>query len=619
MKNIVAGTAGHIDHGKTALVRALTGMDTDRLKEEKQRGISIDLGFAHLKIAETLQLGLIDVPGHERVIKNMLAGVGGIDLVLFVIAADESIKPQTREHFDICLLLGIRKGIVVLTKADLVDSDLLELVRLEVDEFVRGSFLENAPVVAVSATKGAGIDELRREIAKLAGEIAEKDSSRYFRLPVDRAFAMRGFGAVVTGTLVSGRVHVEQEVELLPSGRRVRVRGIQVHGAGVSEASAGQRTALNLSGIDTSELARGMTLAEIGRFRATAQIDCTFQLLASAKPLKHRAPVHFHAGTAEVEAEFRRLKGTEALAPGMRDYIRLVLKQPLVLAPGDRFIVRMFSPVVTIGGGVVLDISPPRRDTPERLRILESSSASEKIALLAGESRYGLGMAELVERTGLLEPEIQRGASAANVIALSSPQFWVLDAQWAAKQMESVHEQLKQFHRRNPLLSGVSKEELRSKLLPGAPAWLLDALLGRAKTIVSDGETLRLSSHKIAFREDEATAAQKMEAAFRDAGLAAPSLNEVLAKSGIEPARARTLLQLLLKDKRLVRISDELVFHSSAMQSLRGMLLQKKGQRFAVPEFKDWTGVSRKYAIPLLEFLDRERVTKREGDSRVVL
>jgi selenocysteine-specific elongation factor len=619
MKNIVAGTAGHIDHGKTALVRALTGIDTDRLKEEKQRGISIDLGFAHLQLSDGLRLALIDVPGHERFIKNMLAGVGGIDLVLFVIAADESIKPQTREHFDICLLLGIPKGIVVLTKADLVDGDLLELVRLEVDEFVRGSFLENAPVVPVSATKGTGLEELRGEIAKLAASIVEKDSSRYFRLPIDRAFTMRGFGAVVTGTLISGSVRVEQEVDLFPSGRRVRVRGIQVHGASVERASAGERTALNLAGVEASEVGRGMLLAESGRFQTTTQIDCSFQLLASAKPLKHRAPVHFHAGTAEVEAEFRRLKSTESLKPGARDSVRLLLKEPLVLAPGDRFIVRMFSPVVTIGGGVVLDTAPPKRDSAERLQILEKSPAAEKIALLATESRYGLGMTELATRLGLLESEIERAAATGKLIVLNSPQFWVLDAQWAAKRIEAIHEQLKQFHRRNPLLAGVSREELRGKILPGAPGWLLDALLAPAKTLASDGETVRLASHKIAYQQDEQAAAQKIETAFRDAGLAVPSLNEVLGKSGVEANRARTLLQLLLKEKRLVRISDELVFHTSAVQSLRTMLVQKKGQRFAVPQFKDWTGISRKYAIPLLEFLDREHVTKREGDSRLVL
>src|SRR5579863_6959374 len=308
MKNIIIGTAGHIDHGKTALVRALTGIDTDRLKEEKQRGISIDLGFAHLQLSPTVRLGLVDVPGHERFIKNMLAGVSGIDLVLFVIASDESIKPQTREHFDICMLLGIRKGIVVLTKADLAEGDLLELARLEAGEFVRGSFLEDAPMVAVSATTGAGLDELRSQLAKMAGTVPEKDASQYFRLPIDRAFAMRGFGAVVTGTLVSGAVRVDQEIELHPARKRVRVRGIQVHGSDVQEATAGQRTALNLSGVDASELARGMSLAEAGRFHTTKQIDCVFELLRSAKPLKHRAPVHFHAGTAEVEAEVRRLQ-----------------------------------------------------------------------------------------------------------------------------------------------------------------------------------------------------------------------------------------------------------------------------------------------------------------------
>ena len=619
MKNIVAGTAGHIDHGKTALVRALTGIDTDRLKEEKQRGISIDLGFAHLKLSENLRLAFIDVPGHERFIKNMLAGVGGIDFVLFVIAADESIKPQTREHFDICLLLGIRKGIVVLTKADLVDPDLLELARLEAEEFVRGSFLEGAPIIGVSSTTGAGLEQLRAEIARMAGSIAEKDSSRYFRLPIDRAFSMRGFGAVVTGTLISGTVRLEHEVELFPSGRRVRVRGIQVHGESAAEARAGQRTALNLAGVDVSEVGRGMTLAETGRFRATAQIDCAFQLLGSAKPLKHRAPVHFHAGTAEVEAEVRRLKGTEPLAPGARDYVRLLLREPLVLVPGDRFIVRMFSPVVTIGGGVVLDIDAPKRGSTDRLRILENAPASEKLALLAAESRYGMSMPELVMRTGLLEAEIEKAAATPQLIVLRSPQFWVLDAQWASKRLEAVHEQLKQFHRRNPLLSGISKEELRSKLMPGAPAWLMDVLLARSKTLAVEGETVRLSSHQVAFSKDEEQAARKIESAFETAGLAVPSLQEVLAKSGVEANRARTLLQLLLKQRKLIRVSDELVFHSTAMQSLRALLAPKKGQRFAVPEFKDWTGISRKYAIPLLEFLDRERVTRREGDSRVVL
>lgn len=620
MKNIIIGTAGHIDHGKTALVRALTGIDTDRLKEEKQRGISIDLGFAHLERSNNLRLGFIDVPGHERFIKNMLAGVGGIDLVLFVIAADESIKPQTREHFDICMLLGIRNGLVALTKTDLVDAEILDLARLEVEEFVRGSFLEGAPVIPVSATTRAGVPELLAEITRMAGSIAEKDASRYFRLPIDRAFTMRGFGAVVTGTLVAGSVQVEQEVELHPARQRLRVRGLQVHGASVPRALAGQRTAVNLAGIDPGEIRRGMALAENGRFEATTRVDCTFRLLPSAKPLRHRAPVHFHIGTAEVEAEARRVQSTEPLEPGSTNYVRFVLKEPVLILPGDRFIVRMFSPVVTIGGGVVLDSHPPRRASLERLPVLETAPAAERIALLVSESPRGAGLPELVSRTGLLESEI-RAALTGNpaVIVLESPHFWTLDSRWAARQLEAVHEHLKRFHRQNPLLAGVSKEALRSKFFPDAPAWLMDALLARAKTLALDGDTVRLSSHKVALKQDETEATGKIEHAFRAAGLAAPPTPEVLAKSGVEAGRARTLLQMLLRDKRLVRVSDDLVFHASAIQSLRELLSKKKGQRFAVPEFKDWTGISRKYAIPLLEYLDRERITRRDGDARVVL
>jgi selenocysteine-specific elongation factor len=478
-------------------------------------------------------------------------------------------------------------------------------------------------MVAVSAATGAGLDELRSELARLAATVPEKDASQYFRLPIDRAFAMRGFGAVVTGTLVSGTVRVDQEVELHPARKRVRVRGIQVHGADVEEATAGQRTALNIAGVDASELARGMTLAEAGRFQVTSHIDCSFELLRSAKPLKHRAPVHFHGGTSEVEAEIRRLsgerKGTDAISPGSREYVRLVLSEPLLIIPGDRFIVRMFSPVITIGGGTVLDISPPRRAQADRLRILETAPLPEQIALLARESRYGIGMAELVARTGLLEGDLRKASSAASLTLLESPQFWLLDHAWVAGKLDAMHEHLKLFHRQNPLLAGVSKEELRSKFLPGAPPWLMDALLARSKTLAVDSETIRLSSHKVALKQDETDATAKIESAFRSAGLATPAVNEVLAKSGVDPARARTLLQLMLRDKRLIRVSDELVFHASAMQALRTLLAQRKGQQFAVPEFKDWTGISRKYAIPLLEYLDRERVTRRDGNSRVVL
>jgi selenocysteine-specific elongation factor len=623
MRHVVAGTAGHIDHGKTALVKALTGIDTDRLAEEKRRGISIDLGFAHLDLGADLRIGFVDVPGHERFVKNMLAGVGGIDLVLLVIAADESVKPQTREHFDICRLLGIPRGMVVLTKADLVEPDILDLARLEIEEFVAGSFLEGAPVVAVSSVTGQGLEELRARLKEVAAQVAVKDASRYLRLPIDRAFSMHGFGTVVTGTLISGAVACDEEVELHPGGRRLRVRGIQVHGAAAERAVAGQRTALNLAGVEPSDLARGMVLAAPGRFRATAEIDCRLELLPRAKPLKNRAPVHFHAGTAEIEAEVRLLAGGEALRPGARACARLRLREPLLVLPGDRFIIRMFSPVVTIGGGVVVDISGHRyrrgEDPRARLKILADGATADRVRLLVRESRYGLSLAELVARTGLAEREIQAAARTERLRLIRQPEFWVMDREWTLGVLARLREVLKAFHEQNPLAAGMPKQELRSRELPEAPAFLLDALIEGPAGIVAEGENLRLATYRLVLKQDEEQALEAIERAFQGAGLVAPSLGEVLAKSGVAPARARSLLQMLLRRGRLVKLADELVFHGATLQELRQKVAALKGRRLSVPEFKDLAGVSRKYAIPLLEYLDRERVTRREGDLRVVL
>jgi selenocysteine-specific elongation factor len=625
MKNIIVGTAGHIDHGKTALVKALTGIDADRLEEEKRRGITIDIGFAHLQLTPTLRLGFVDVPGHERFVKNMLAGVGGIDLVLFVIAADESIKPQTREHFDICRLLGIPHGVVALTKADLVEPDILELVRMEVEEFVAGSFLESAPVVAVSSATGAGLDDLRRELQRAASAVPEKSAAGHFRLPLDRAFTVKGFGTVVTGTLISGAVRKEQEVELYPTGRRLRVRGVQVYGEPAEQALAGQRTALNLADIEPAEVARGMVLAAPGKFHTVTQVDCALQLLPSAKPLKHRAPVHFHAGTAEIEAQVRLLDGVTALQPGQRCWARMVLREPALLLPGDRFIIRMFSPVVTIGGGVVLDTAAKRyrkSDRPgvaERLRTLAEAPAPARIALLVRESKYGMGMAELVSRTGLTEREIAAAASAAPTVVFEHPMHWFVDRAWLQSVRDKLLRAVREFHQKNPLLPGIAKQDLRGRELPDSPAFLIDAILAEEKQIVVEGENVRLAVHKLVLKQDEEQARAAIENAFEQAGLAVPAVPDVLAKSGVETARARSLLQILLREKLLVRVNDDLVFHHCAMEKLRTLLATRKGAPFNVGTFKDWTGISRKYAIPLLEYLDRERVTRREGDERVVL
>jgi len=370
MKSVIVGTAGHIDHGKTSLVKALTGIDADRLEEEKLRGITIDIGFAHLELpapnGETLRLGFVDVPGHERFVRNMLAGVGGIDLVVLVIAADEGIKPQTREHFDICRLLAVRRGMTVLTKSDAVDRDTLEVVHLEVEDFLRGSFLDpaNSPIVAASSLTGAGLDEVKTALAKVASEANAKDSAALARLPIDRVFTMKGFGSVVTGTLVSGTIRKEEELEVFPGGKRVRVRGVQVHGASSDEALAGQRTALNLAGVSTEDLARGMMLAPPETFRSTLRVDTLLALLPTAKPLKHGARVHFHAYTMETIAE-ARLYGPKQLEPRDEQFVQLRLAEPTLLLPGDRFILRQFSPVVTIGGGLVLDASPLARKQPQ--------------------------------------------------------------------------------------------------------------------------------------------------------------------------------------------------------------------------------------------------------------
>lgn len=622
MKNIIVGVAGHIDHGKTALVRALTGVDTDRLEEEKRRGVSIDIGFAPLDLAPGVRIGFVDAPGHERFVKNMLAGVGGVDAVILVVAADESIKPQTREHFDICRLLGIRQGLVALTKADLVEADVLELARLEVEEFVKGSFLEGAPVAALSSTTGRGLDELRARLLELAERVPAKDATRYFRLPIDRSFSMRGFGTVVTGTLVSGAVAKEQEVEAYPCGRRLRVRGVQVHGQAVGRALAGQRTALNVTGAESSELARGMTLADPGRFQAVRSFDGLLDLLPSAHPLENRAPVHFHAGAAEVEARVRLLEG-ETLTPGGRAFARLLLQEPLLILPGDRFIIRMFSPVTTIGGGVAIDVTARRyrrgEDVSARLTTLMKAPIEEGVPLLVRESRYGLSMDDLAARTGLLPAEIERAAASERLVALRKPPLWLVDKDWLHATVARLTGVLRDFHRQNPLLPGMPKQELRSRELPGAPPFLLDAIVERTPVLVSDGEVVRLAAHRVALREDEERASAAIERAFREAGLAAPALAETLAKSGIEAARARRVLQILLHEGRLVRVNDDLVFHCEALEDLRARLAVHKGERLSVQQFKELAGVSRKYAIPLLERLDRERVTRRDGDARLVL
>ena len=564
-----------------------------------------------------VRFGFVDVPGHERFVRNMLAGAGGIDMVVLVIGADESIKPQTREHFDICRLLGVRHGLIALTKMDLVDPDIVELVRLETAEFVEGSFLEGAPVIAVSSKTGEGLDGLRSAMTDVAARVEPRKVEGGFRLPIDRSFVLKGFGTVVTGTLWSGRLKVEDDVEVYPSGRRLRVRGLHVHGGAVEVAEAGQRVAVNLAGVEAEELSRGMTLAPVGWFSSTTVVDIRFDLLGSAHPMKHRAPIHFHAGTSETEAQVRLLERREAMEPGTTGHLRLLLKEPLLLLPGDRFIARMFSPVVTIGGGEVLDNRPPLRLRKPaalgRLLRLSDMDLEGRLAAFVDEAVGGIEVPQIVARTGLSEAEVRRVAKRTGLVEVpASPPVLISKARLEFNQT-NFRQALSVYHQQHPLEMGMPKV---AAPVQGA---LLEFLLATISDITSEGDLVRLVSFRPQLKADEDEAKTKIESLFREAGLAVPAVNEVLKSSGIDANRARTILQTLLRQKTLIRVSMDLIFHAEAIEQLKTVLAAKKGQRFGVPEFKDWTGISRKYAIPLLEFMDRERVTRREGDQRLVL
>jgi selenocysteine-specific elongation factor len=594
MKSVVVGTAGHIDHGKSALVQALTGIDPDRLKEEKARGITIDLGFAHVAIG-AINFAFVDVPGHERFVKNMLAGVGGIDLVVLVVAADESVMPQTREHFDICRLLRVPTGVIALTKADRVDADTLELVRLEVRELAAGSFLAGVPIIAVSSRTGQGLAELRAALAEAGSASKGRSIDGVARLPIDRVFSMKGFGTVVTGTLVSGRLRVDQELLVAPDGRRVKVRGIQVHGASHGEVVAGQRAALNLAGVEVDELARGQTLMVSGTLEQTRLADAVLEVLSDAKPIAHGARVRFHQGTSEIlgrVAIIGPLPPAGALQPGSRAYVRLRLESPAVLVRGDRFILRAYSPARTIAGGHVLDPLPPRRTA------IRTGSAAERCSRV--EALAERGAAVQVGDVLVTRPLLERVRRA------------ILDG-------------LTAHHHSQPLSEGLSREEARVRLFGrGHPAVfdrvLEELIVGR---FVVGRDRLALASHHVEWSPDAARAREIIEQTFRDAGLAPPDPASLPSVSSAPPGVVDQVVRLLLRQKVLVKV-DTLVFHDETLRRLKQEVGAMKGSvgpdaRIDVRTFKERFGVTRKFAIPLLEYLDRERVTRRVGDARLIL
>lgn len=637
MRSIIVGTAGHIDHGKTALVRALTGVDADRLPEEKKRGITIDLGFAELDLG-TVRLGFVDVPGHERFVKNMLAGVHGIDLVALVLAADEGVMPQTREHFDICRLLGVPAGLIVLTKADLVDADLLELVTAEAEELAANSFLDGAPIVPVSAKTGAGVEELQQTLQRLALAVPERSARSSARLPVDRAFSRHGFGAVVTGTLVAGEIHESQELELMPMGAKVRVRGLQVHGAGVNKAQAGQRTAVNLGGVETAALERGMVLAAPHTLRPTQILDVHLEVLPDApRAVRNRARVRVHLGAAEALARVRVLEAGGEIASGASGLVQLRLEKPVVAVAQERFIVRTYSPARTMAGGVVLDPLAAKQRGREvaqtRVYLQELRTADPRAMVKIYAARAGLSgvrRADLLARTGwretVLTDALAQALAAQDLREADgvylSPTVWT---QLAHSALETVAAQ----HRAEPLAKGLPRETLREKVFAHTAPEIFRGLLQEleaAGKLLSEKDLVRLPTHRLTLVPADAALRDGLERVYREAGLSAPTWPEALAQAGggkVKEAHARKILQLLLDDGLLVRVTPDLLLYGPALQELiskiRAHAVTVPDRLIDVPTFKSIGGLSRKYAIPLLEYLDLHRITRRAGDKRLVL
>ena len=633
MKQVILGTAGHIDHGKTSLIRALTGIDTDRLKEEKLRGITIELGFAYMDLPGGDRLGIVDVPGHERFVKHMVAGATGIDLVALVIAADEGVMPQTREHMEICELLRVQKGLVVLTKIDLVDDpEWLDMVQEDVAEFLKGTFLQGSPIIRVSAATGEGLAELGQALARLVLEVEPRSSDGPFRLPVDRVFSMRGFGTVVTGTSVAGKLRIGDQVMVYPMQHKTKVRGLQVHNEEVPEIHAGQRTAVNLQAVERALIQRGDVVATPGALVPTHLIDVQLQLLASApRPLKNRAKVRFHTGTAEHLAT-AVLLDREELLPGEETFIQIRLDQPITALRGDRFVLRSYSPVQTIGGGTILHPLPRKHKGHGKLEAAVALSAlldgnDEDIILWhvldAGWS--GVTADELQVRTnisrGHLEKALQRFASQKKLTLVDKENQRLLHADVLANIQHTMLDTLAAYHQLYPLKTGMAKEELLAQLPHPLEVKLYNFVLRQLADqdrLAMELEWVRLHSHKIDLSRDEEVIRQKIEQAFRETGLQPPFFKDVAATLPGTPRQHQDVLEWMVSQGILIKVKEDICFHATVIQELQQRLVAylKENGEIATPQFKEMTQASRKYTIPLLEYFDAQRFTIRIGDVR---
>jgi len=631
MKQVILGTAGHIDHGKTTLVKALTGIDTDRLKEEKERGITIELGFAHLDLPSGELLGIVDVPGHEKFVKNMVAGATGIDIVALIIAADEGVMPQTREHMEICQLLKVKKGLVVLTKIDMVDQEWLELVREDVSEFLSGTFLADAPIVEVSAVKGEGIQELVEVLDAMVKEIPEKGLGNFFRLPIDRVFIMKGFGTVITGTTISGEINTGDEVTIYPEGFTSRIRGIQVHNKEVSRVRSGLRTAINLQGLEKTQLQRGDILATRDSLKATYMVDVTLDLLPSApRKLKNRAKARFHTGTSEIISTVILLDRDE-LKPGDSCFAQIRLDQPTALLPHDRFVLRSYSPVRAIGGGEVLNALPQKKKrfsekTLAELKVLNAGDLSKITEQFIAIERYqGLEQAALPFFTNggrkELEEIVKKLLAQKRVIQYDKERGLLIHADFLKEAKDEIIRALTKYHDDFPLKVGLLKEELRSRMRGSGNQKLFNYVanqLIREGVIAQEKEVLRLEGHRVTLAQDQEKARREIEGIYLKGGLQPPYFREI---KGQFPGNTGTdVLQVMVNEGLLIKVKEDLYFHREVIEDLKEKLivfLKEKGE-IDTPQFKDMTNASRKYTIPLLEYFDISQVTVRVGDQRVL-
>ena len=631
MKQIILGTAGHIDHGKTSLIKAVTGTDTDRLKEEKERGITIELGFASLDLPNGQHVGIVDVPGHEKFVKNMVAGATGIDIVVMVIAADEGVMPQTREHMEICTLLGIKHGFVALTKIDMVDEEWLELAIEDVRDFTAGTFLEDTPIVPVSAVKEKGLQEFSRILETICNQLPERSLSNLFRLPVDRVFTMKGFGTVITGSLISGRVQVGDTVMIYPSMITSRVRGIQVHNQSVNMAEAGQRTAINFQGLEKAAIKRGEMLAFPGTLKPSFMVDLLLQYLASnKKPIKNRTRVRFHTGTSEILGNLVLLD-REELSPGEKAAVQLRLDEPVCLVKDDRFVIRSYSPVRTIGGGQVLNPIPPKHkrfkaDVVQGLQSIAERSTEELIAYYIDQTGHaGAAFSDLVLMTNItekaLDQQLQALLSRKTVLLVDRDSRIYMHTNSFQQLRQDLTGHLERYHKTNPLKAGMPKEELKSKLPPNLSPKLFNLLMNQ---MLKDGDisvvedTVHLASHTVALGADQEDIRDKIIQTYKESGLQPPYFKELGKQLTADPSRARDVLNLLVKEGRLVKVKEDLFFDTDAVTRLKQQLVEflTVNGEISTPQFKEMTAASRKYVIPLIEFFDAQNFTIRIGDIR---